>query len=182
MLTFASDLDRIPREIGATLDRIDFNGRGPRTTFGNDLADMFASIIVYRTLVDQVDPEGNPLAPLAEATLFRKAALGFPETVGYETGLMLSVEEVKGDVQIDYNGMHMTYGKTDKAKQEAEWFENPTRGNQPPRKFYGIGDRPEDLQRIDELIEECLSLQFEDLWGAIFLIDVHLFILDGYWV
>ena len=77
---------------------------------GDQFADIIASGIQERTITQQKGGEGMPLAPLKSRTLARKRRLGFPSTIGVETGEMLSIEQVRGQVAFSEDTLVMIDG------------------------------------------------------------------------
>jgi hypothetical protein len=147
------------RRLGAGFS---LKGRGRSKSFAEDLSDAISQQIADRTALAQQDPDGRPLAPLAAATLRRKARLGYPETIGVERGLMLSQAELKGESVVTDTSMEMTYGAGEQAKKEAEWFtEGSARRGQPPRRFYELDNR--ENRDLDALTDEALDRQATEL-------------------
>jgi hypothetical protein len=117
-----------------------YSGPGRYKTFGEDLQDAIAQGLVIRYVLDQQEPGGKRLAELAESTLREKQRKGYPETIGVRTGLMLNIEQLKGELLIEGGTLTMTYGREEAARQEMVFFtEGSRRKNrrQPPRSLGG---------------------------------------------
>lgn len=133
---------------------------------GDDALDIIAEGIYDRTVLGQQEPGGADLAPLAPATLRRKEKLGYPSTIGVEKGLMLDADQLKGERSITSEAASMEYGKTELAKLEAQWFQDPNRahGKQPRRPFFELDERIE--QDLDNFVDEVVGNAIERNGGA----------------
>ena len=109
-------------------------------TFEGDARRVIAEGNYHRYVLDQEEPSGSPLAPLAESTLAEKRRLGYPDTILVRTGLMLSMEQLEGEAErVDRGTLEMTYGTTEQAKLEMEWAtEGSEKQNRPDRPGYDI--------------------------------------------
>lgn len=141
----------------------DFRGRGRWKTLGEDALDVVSQGIYDRTFNAQATPDGGPLSPLRPSTLQKKHRLGYPETIGVESGSMGSHAELQGERQVERRTASMTYGTNEHTRQEAEWFQEGRAGVQAPRPFYDLDDRIE--ADLDQLFEEVLEANLKALGG-----------------
>jgi hypothetical protein len=163
MAGIRTNLPEVIRAIKAIAQSWDLRSKGRYKSLGVDMLDIVAEGIYERTVIEQEGPDGEPLAPLAPSTLARKARLGFPETIGVEHAKMLALEELKGERMIERRTASVIYGKDEQAKEEAEWFQDPSNPNQPDRQFMGLDERIEAT--IDALFEEVLDRNIREQGG-----------------
>jgi hypothetical protein len=79
-------------------------------------------------------------------------AFQFPgEPVGVLHKTMADPHEVAGLVDVAESWAEVTYGRSDQARAEAEWFQDPKNPNQPPRKFWGF--TAESLKAVREILD-----------------------------
>jgi hypothetical protein len=158
--------DNFP-EVKAALSAIgeswDFRKRGLRKTFGQDAVEIVAKGIYERTFVDQLEPDGSPLAPLKPSTIEKKQRLGYPETIGVETGEMGKLTELEGEPVITRRAIRMTYGLDSDTQSKAEWFTEGDHPVQEPRPFYELDEVIEG--ELDQLFEGVLERNIHDAGG-----------------
>jgi hypothetical protein len=164
MAGIRSNHEEVAAGIKAIAQSWDFRGRGRFKTLGQDALDVVAQGIYDRTVLDQTDPDGVPLAPLKPRTLARKRRKGYPDTIGVETGHMLDYRQLQGRRAIERRTASVEYGQDAIAEQEAEWFQEGSKTkNRPPRPFMDLDDRIEG--ELDDLFEEVLDRNLRDLQG-----------------
>jgi hypothetical protein len=66
-------------------------------------------------------------------------------------GTMADPKEVAGEVEVTRDRATVTYGRTERARQEAAWFQEGD-GNQPPRPFWGFTS--ESLAEVRKILDE----------------------------
>lgn len=151
-----ADVQSNQEEIQRLLDQLagGFNFTTPGTDgrgLGEELLDVVAEGVIDRTLAEQNQPDGAPLAPNAESYAASREKAGKP--IGVLSGEMLSQLEVSGERVIGPERAEMTYGQPgSEARRKAEWFtrgsaENPPGDiehsgaeGQPSRPFYALDD------------------------------------------
>lgn len=104
--------------------------------FGERLMNIDVTAIEARCRAE-LDPYGHEWAALSEAyAAWKKKMLG-RDQIGILFRRMLAHEELRGSRYISATDALMTYGVTEEARNEAEWFQegDPAR-NRPPRPFY----------------------------------------------
>jgi hypothetical protein len=146
MPTFSSNRKDVVQAIRELADTMRFGRKpgGSRETVGKQILDCTAAIIETRTINEQRDPEGNPLARLKPYTLEQKAKKGYPATISVMTGEMTSTVELRGKQQVGDSTASMAQGTNPQSQAKAGWF---TEGgdNQEPRPFYDLGSTGEPL-------------------------------------
>lgn len=167
MAGIESNLPEVLEAVEQVLERFNFQARGPDGKgLGHEMLDAIAEGIHERTLNQQKGPSGEPLAPLSQSYRAWKVQRGHPDLIGVKTGHMLSLNEVKGERQIEESEATMAYGwpgsvdaSGNTSREKAEKFtEGP--GNQPARPFYELDDDVEQAAfdraelALDELVEE----------------------------
>lgn len=166
MASITSNLPEIRRNLNDLGQIMNLRRRpgGAQRRIGDEILDVVAVAIEVRTIKQQLDPSGAPLAPLKPRTIARKIRLGFPLKIGIETHRMLDLDEIRGDQIVTSSTASMTYGHEDEEKQKAEWFQDPSNPNQAPREFYDVGKDGEKL--IDNYInDEVIDRQIKVLGG-----------------
>jgi hypothetical protein len=159
-------LDRLAG--GFNFETPGIDGRG----LGEELLDVVAEGVIDRTLAEQAQPDGAPLAPNAPDYAKRPAKAGKP--IGVLSGEMLSQLEVNGERWIDPERAEMTYGQPGSgARRKAEWFtrgsaENPPGDiehsgaeGQPARPFYALDDE------IRARLGDRSSLALDEFLGSL---------------
>lgn len=127
---------------------------------GRRLGDEAATVLAYgvqrRTVEEQRGADDRPLPPLRDRTLRRKARLGRSLLVGVETGDMLSMMELEGNVTVTKDTTALDLGKTEEARDKLDWFVqgDPAR-NRPARDIVGIDQETE--RDLDTLAEEAIA-------------------------
>lgn len=133
-------------------------------SLGDEIFDIFAIDIRLRTADDQRQPDGQPLAKLAPATLREKRRKGFPATILVREGEMLDPVEIRGRRSIERRSASMTYGVTAEAEKKAEWAsEGDPAHNRPARPFYEFDDEAEAAS--SRHFEAVLEERIKDLGG-----------------
>jgi hypothetical protein len=152
-----SDLGEVLAALDAIPDALAFDGPGNGApTFGDELLDVYSGHVYERSVGAARAPDGSAWEDNRESTKRRKRT----NTVGVESGEMLSLEEIKGERSIGPDEATQVYGKSRAAKAKAEWFsrgsvENPApvespgcghsgASNQPAREFWGLDSQAED--------------------------------------
>lgn len=93
---------------------------------------------VQATIAAEADPDGTPWPVLSEKYAEYKS-FQFPgEPIAVLHKVMADPHEVAGELDITIDRATATYGRTDRARAEASWFQDPANPNQPPRKFWGF--------------------------------------------
>jgi hypothetical protein len=135
-------------------------GRGRRGTVADDLRSAMARGLFNRYALAQEQPSGEPLAELAASTLAEKRKKGYPDTILYRTGLMLSLEQLKGEAEfVDDKTLDVTYGTSEQARLEMEWAtEGDRKRGRPKRPGY----------ELDEATEADMDRAAEDALDALF--------------
>jgi hypothetical protein len=161
----ASVSDNFP-EVRAVIEGLasawDLRGPGRFKSLGDDARDVIAQGIIDRTVLQQLQPDGQPLHPLAESTIARKERRGYPTIISVEEGDMMSLDEVRGVGGMERYSMSIIYGTTGENQQKAEWFQEGT-ATQPPRPFFDLDDRIGG--EIDTLFEDVLERRIGELGG-----------------
>lgn len=161
MARVTSNAAEVVAELQGFVGGLGFGGRGRYRSFGEDARDVIAQGVYDRTVLAQQYPDGAPLAPLAPSTLREKRLKGYPETILVRTGLMLSGEELRGEATVTRTSLDVEYGRTELAKQEAEWAtEGSRKRHRPPRRFFELDRR--DEADLDLLAQESLDNQAAD--------------------
>ncbi len=129
-------LDRIRRDMARIRELFDLT----RDDLGRDLCKA-ATDGVQATIVAQQAPDGTPWASLSPAYAEWKS-FQFPGSpIAVLHGTMADAHEVAGEVAVRPDLARVTYGVSERARQEAAWFsEGDPGGNQPPRPFFGLTD------------------------------------------
>lgn len=122
---------------------------------GGKLLDA-ASLNCWLSLMNQEDSQGNALAPLSEdyAEWKAKSHPGYP--IGVLEFEMAKREHFFGERTIGSDEAEVTYGKNDRAREEAAWFIEGD-SNRPPRPFWGL-----TAQAIKES-EDILAARLRDV-------------------
>jgi hypothetical protein len=135
--------------------------KGSSRRVGDELLDIVAVAIEQRTRQRQQDPSGRTLAKLRPATIARKLRLGYPLTIGVETGEMLDLEQIRGEQVITADSATMTYGLDAETRAKADRFQEGN-ARQAPREFYDVGREGERL--VDAYVEdEIIAPYLRDL-------------------
>lgn len=140
-------------------------GGGP--PLGEVLIEVIALGILRRTLADQTDAKGKPYAALNEKYLRWKINQGFSQLKNVQTGKMISLDELKGQVTVQANLATMTYGRSEATRQLAEWATEGRKGGKggrPPRPFYDLSK--DDEKRIDAACERAIEATIRELGGS----------------
>jgi len=156
MATVKSNYPEIARGMDELRGAFNMHSRGRYRTLGDDLLDVLAQAIFDQTVNYQRDPDNTHFRPLAPSTLARKRRLGYPDTIGVETGEMLSMPQLTGQRTITPRMASVVYGENESARQKAEWFQEGRKGKQPARRFFEIN--PLFEKDMETLIDEVLDL------------------------
>lgn len=120
--------------------------------FGMDLMNVAAEGM-FDQAMKEVDPDGVRWPELSEAYAKAKAK-SFPgEQIGEREHAMLTLAEFDGERAIEEHEASQTYGVSEHARQEAEWFiEGSEKQNRPPRPFYQFDAGT--VKRLDEVVKK----------------------------
>lgn len=103
----------------------------------------------------QIDPDGQTWDDLSEEYAKSKARNYPGKPISVLEGLMASDNEMAGFRMVTDSTASITYGETDDAKIEAEWFQDPSNPNQPARVFWGL--TREAIRRSDERVHKAFD-------------------------
>lgn len=143
---YGKGLDTIQRDLRKHLDAFDLRRNG----LGRELCGITTDG-VQDTIAAQQTPDGDPWAPLSEPYATSKAR-NFPgQPMGVLHHLMADPAQVSGIVRVTRNEAAVTYGVSEEAREEAEWFQEGG-SNQPPREFWGIN--PDAMQLVGETLDQ----------------------------
>lgn len=107
-------------------------------------------------IAGQHAPDGSPWAPL-DRHYEEWKAFHFPGLpMGVLHQVMSNPNEVAGEVDVTADRARVTYGITEQAKEEANWFQDPEGGHQPPRRFFGLTEGAQEESR------KLLDKRFKD--------------------
>lgn len=157
MATVRSNLGEIESCLSALARPVDFR----KKRLGATILDALADRIQQRTVGEQTDPSGRPLAPLKASTLRRKRRKGYPDTIGVETGDMLQQSAVRGRQSVTDTQASMRFGLTEEQEAKATYFQEGKPGRQRARPFYDLDRRDEAALdgMIDGAIEDTIREQ-----------------------
>jgi hypothetical protein len=127
-----------------------------RDNLGRDLCKA-ATDGVQENIANQVDPKGAPWPSLTFGYSQWKAEEYPGRPMGVLEGLMSDPDEVAGELDISENQASVTYGKTEQARTEAEWFQEGKKAkdgtmHQPPRPFWGFNEG--SLKKVAEILDD----------------------------
>jgi len=159
-----SNLDEVDRLLGELMQTFDLTRVGSSgQELGRDMVAVAALGIVDRTLGNQQDADGEPIAENRGEYRKRKDKRGLPVGVGLaeQSGdRMLSLPQITGEVSVEPELCSMTYGQSEAAKRKGMWFTAGSDGsqgiepsgakNQPARPFYALDEYIEA-----ELVDLC---------------------------
>jgi hypothetical protein len=124
---------------------------------GERLLDIAAEE-VEGLFLDQKDADGNDWPDLSEEYEKWKATHSSSSAIGTLWGMMSDPANIAGVRAISADEATMTYGVTQAARDEAEWFqEGNAARNQPPRQFYALSAQAES--RIGAFLDSHFSSQ-----------------------
>lgn len=173
-MSFHSNLREIQRDL-TSIATDTFNLRRQRRvgsrSVGQGLVETIAAVIRYRTIEQQRDEDGEPLAPLKQTYLVQKLRKGYPATISVATGEMMELAQLIGQVTITRNSASMIYGNDSEMKDEMHWFSEGFRGtdslgreqDRPERKIYDLG--PDGAKAVDRYFDEVATQHIRDLGG-----------------
>ena len=161
-MKITSNKEEVQAGVQALRDALTVRAPGRYKTLAEDVQDAVAEGVYDQTVMAQLDPDGAPLAPLAPATLVRKQRLGYPETILVATGQMLSLQEIKGELNVTGDVVEITYGQTAEAREKATYAHEGSRRKpkRPRRPFFAINDRL--YETLDHLFDEALGKAAEN--------------------
>lgn len=94
---------------------------------------------VQACLAGEHSPDGSPWAPLSDRYDEWKSFQYPGNPISLLHGIMDDPRQVAGEVQATARRAVVTYGTSDRARQEAAWFSEGN-AHQPPRPFWGFTD------------------------------------------
>ena len=166
----ADEIDRLLGELMTTFDLTRVGSSGQE--LGRDMVAITALGIVDRTLGNQQDVDGEPLAENRGEYKKRKDRKGLPVGVGLaeQSGdRMLSLPQITGEVTVEPEQATMTYGQSEAARRKSQWFTAGSDGsqgiepsgakNQPSRPFFALDQyiEAELVDLCDQLAEDFLT-------------------------
>jgi hypothetical protein len=108
---------------------------------------------MFDQAMKELDPDGAPWPVLSEDYAKAKAKHYPGEQIGEREHLMLTLENFDGERDIETNEATQTFGLSESARQEAEWFiEGSEKQNRPPRRFYELDAAT--VKRLDGVVEK----------------------------
>lgn len=160
------NLDQVAQMLDELATLIDFTEPGANGSLGETLIDTVVGAIADRN-AQEVDPDGVSWDVNQGKYGQAKQERGLPIGVGLrEGGEMVSLQQLRGEVQITADEAIVRYGTDTEARRKAQWFTNGSDGtdgepsgasNQPPRPFFAMSD--EDVDAVVDQTE-----QFVDEW------------------
>lgn len=130
------EMEEIIAEVRRHPDVSDFT----KDTLGASLVHIAAMAIIGQ-MGEEVDPDGHPWPPLSEAYAAWKAEVTGGEPMAVLFHRMRTLDEVEGLYRITATTIEQTYGTSEEARNEAEWFqEGSEKQNRPPRPFYAFNE------------------------------------------
>lgn len=159
-----SNLPTLDQALADLENACDFDRPGnPNGRIGDDIAYIAGNIIQERTFNQQVDGDGNEIAPNRGRYGIKKREEGLPVGIGFDGRddgpKMLDIAQVVGTTDIGPKEMTQTFGTIDTAQDKGRWFERGNEGrDQPPRPFYDLDDEIIDkiMDHISERVESNL--------------------------
>ncbi|WP_435005157.1 hypothetical protein P12x_003051 [Tundrisphaera lichenicola] len=107
-------------------------------------------------LAAEQDPDGNPWPPLSGPYEEWKSFEYPGNPMALLHGVMANPREVAGEIEVAADSATVTYGVSEQARQEAEWFqEGVKRTGQPPRRFWGFTS--DSLAKARAILDERFS-------------------------
>lgn len=124
-----------------------------RDNLGHDLCKA-ATDGVQECIAGEHDPDGNAWAPLSPKYEEQKAFEypGQPMAVLHQ--VMANPHEVAGEVVVSADRATVTYGISEQARQEAEWFQEGN-AHQPARRFWGFTGA--SLKEVRSILDKRFS-------------------------
>lgn len=100
-----------------------------------------AAVAIFSFMEAETDPDNNRWIELAESYR-RWKDRHFPGRKMAELHLLMKdPDQLKGELKVAANELIQTYGLTEEARLEAEWFQEGHQGqNRPARRFYELND------------------------------------------
>jgi hypothetical protein len=139
------------RRILKALERHKTFGDLSAENFGADLCEI-ATDGCAESLANQVDPTGKSLPALSDRWVKRKGH----STIGVWLGLMSDPVQMAGEVEVTRDSATVTYGVTEDARAEADWFtKGDPKHHRPPRPFWGL--TIQSLDRIKMYVSKWLK-------------------------
>jgi len=148
-----SNFDEIEASIRRVAKCLQWDRKTNRGRVGDLAFDLILDAIHDRTINEQMDANGKPLAPLKPGTISRKRKLGRSMRILESTGEMLSFKELRGRRVLGPNLAIQDYGQSSDAKEKAEWAHEGSRKKPRRRKrpFYSIPE--EAIPMLDDLLD-----------------------------
>jgi hypothetical protein len=144
--------------MGTALEKIRADLERHRRLFNLDRGGLGAALCkaatdgVQECIAGEHSPEGAAWPALSERYEQWKS-FEFPgQPMGVLYQHMADPHEVAGEVEVTATRAMVTYGRTDQARAEAVFFQDPEGSNQPPRKFWGFTD--ESLKEVRKLLDD----------------------------
>lgn len=160
-----SNIEQVQRWLDQLGHVCDFDGPGATGgTFADELFDAYADHVYDRSVGAAKAPDGSNWEDNRESTKRRKTT----NTVGVESGEMLSLEQLKGVREIGPDEATLTYGTSQSARDKLNWFtrgseENPAPADVPDCRPSGASNQPSrEVWGMDEAIER----EFAERVGA----------------
>jgi hypothetical protein len=136
-------MNQIVREMSGFPQRFDFD----RDRLGEELAETTA-LAIWQYMEAETDPTNHPWIDLAARYEAWKAVHYPGRKMAELEMLMKDPDQLRGELVISARQLEQTYGTTERAKLEAEWFQEGFSGTdakgraryQPERRFYELND------------------------------------------
>jgi phage gpG-like protein len=106
---------------------------------------------VQYSIAREEAPDGSRWADLSTAYEEWKSFRHPGNPIAVLEGTMANPREVAGEVEVAPHRAAVTYGVSDRAKQEAVWFQEGS-ARQPPRPFFGL--TPEAVKEARSLLDD----------------------------
>lgn len=156
MASQTSNLGVVTRSLNNLTNALNLRRKVPggNGTIGQDIIDTAALVIEDRSVSRQVDPDGNPWAPLKARTIKRKARLGLDPRINIATHEMLDINQIQGRDTVTADTAVMQAGLTQDAINKTKWAEDGG-PHRKPRPFYDLG--PDGEKAVDQVIRHALD-------------------------